>query len=133
MVISSLKGGVHMSIGTRIMNRRKELGMTQDDLAKKMGYKSRSTINKIEMGINDISQSKVVMFSKVLDTTIAYLMGWDEEESITEEIKKDNDITTDIIVRMRIDNDFLSVVETLNTLDEEKFELIKQMLNAFKK
>ena len=122
-----------MSIGTRIMNRRKELGMTQDDLAKKMGYKSRSTINKIEMGINDISQSKVVMFSKVLDTTIAYLMGWDEEESITEEIKKDNDITTDIIVRMRIDNDFLSVVETLNTLDEEKFELIKQMLNAFKK
>ena len=122
-----------MSIGTRIMNRRKELGMTQDDLAKKMGYKSRSTINKIEMGINDISQSKVVMFSKVLDTTIAYLMGWDEEESITEEIKKDNDITTDIIVRMRIDKDFLSVVETLNTLDEEKFELIKQMLNAFKK
>ena len=65
-----------MDIYQRIRNRREELGMSQDDLAQKMGYKSRSSINKIEMGLNDISQSKVVAFAEALDTTPAYLMGW---------------------------------------------------------
>ena len=65
-------------IGTNIKQRREELGLTQEELAKKMGYKSKSTINKIEAGINDITQSKVVAFSKVLETTPAALLGWDE-------------------------------------------------------
>lgn len=66
------------TVGTNIKQRREELGLTQEELAKKMGYKSKSTINKIEAGINDITQSKVVAFSKVLETTPATLMGWDE-------------------------------------------------------
>ena len=36
------------TIGDRIKSRREELGLTQDDLALKLGYKSRSSINKIE-------------------------------------------------------------------------------------
>lgn len=59
---------------------RKNLGMTQEDLARMMGYKSKSTINKIELGINDIPQSKIVQFAEVLGTTPADLMGWNEEE-----------------------------------------------------
>lgn len=38
-----------MTIGERIRNRRIELNMTQEELAKKAGYKSRSSINKIEL------------------------------------------------------------------------------------
>lgn len=68
------------NIGQRIMIRRKELQLTQEELAAKMGYKSKSTINKIELGINDIPQSKIVKFAEVLDTTIAYLMGWEEDK-----------------------------------------------------
>lgn len=64
-------------IGERIRERREQLGLSQDDLAKLMGYKSRSTINKIESGVNDITQSKVVAFAKALETTPAYLMGWE--------------------------------------------------------
>lgn len=67
-------------IGQKIMNRRKELQMTQEELAIKLGYKSKSTINKIELGINDIPQSKVVKFAEALLTTPSYLMGWDDEE-----------------------------------------------------
>ena len=52
------------NIGKRICARRKELGMTQEELAKRMGYKSKSTINKIENGTNDIPQSKVVKFAE---------------------------------------------------------------------
>lgn len=64
------------TIGDNIKKRREELGMTQEELAKILGYKSKSTINKIEMGINDITQSKVVAFADALKTTPAYLMGW---------------------------------------------------------
>ena len=50
--------------------------MTQEELASRLGYKSKTTIAKIENGTNDIVQSRVTEFAKVLDTTPAYLMGW---------------------------------------------------------
>lgn len=70
-----------MRIGQKIRERRLELNMTQEDLAKAMQYKSKSTINKIELGINDITLSKVVEFSKALHTTVAYLMDWTDESA----------------------------------------------------
>ena len=66
------------NIGQKIKERRIALGMTQEDLAFKMGYRSKSTINKIELGINDIPQSKIIQFASVLHTTVAYLMDWEE-------------------------------------------------------
>jgi transcriptional regulator with XRE-family HTH domain len=73
-----------MNIGERIKHQRIKLGYTQEDLAKKMGYRSKSTINKIELGINDISQSKIIKFAKVLDTDIAYLMGWEPKKTFNQ-------------------------------------------------
>lgn len=66
----------------RIKMRREELGLSQEALAKRMGYKSKSSINKIEMGINDIPQSKVLAFARALNTTTAYLMGDDDSREI---------------------------------------------------
>ena len=66
-----------VQIGDRIRARRLELGLTQDELAKKLDYKSRSTINKIEMNINDIPQTKIIEFANALDTTVQYLMGFE--------------------------------------------------------
>ncbi len=76
------------TVGDRILFMRKQVGLTQEELAKKMGYKSKSTINKIELGINDIPQSKIFQFAEVLGTTPAYLMGWDEEEKTSPEEPK---------------------------------------------
>ncbi|GAA4653955.1 hypothetical protein GCM10023142_10930 [Anaerocolumna aminovalerica] len=59
----------------RIKQRREELGLSQDELAKKLGYKSRSTIAKIEAGVNDIPQSKIEEFAEALYTTPKFLMG----------------------------------------------------------
>lgn len=53
--------------------------MSQEDLAKLLGYKSRSSINKIEMSKNDITQSKIAAFARALHTTPAYLLGWEED------------------------------------------------------
>ena len=61
----------------RIRQRREQLAMSQDELAKRLGYKSRSSINKIEKGENDIPQSKIVAFANALMVTPEYLMGWE--------------------------------------------------------
>lgn len=65
-------------IGTRIREKREAIGMTQEELAFKLGYKNKSSIAKIETGANDIVQSKVIEFANVLNTTVAYLMGWEK-------------------------------------------------------
>lgn len=65
-------------LGQRIRQRRIELGLTQDELAKRVGYSSRSSINKIEIGKNLLTQPKIIIFAKALQTTPSYLMGWDD-------------------------------------------------------
>lgn len=67
-----------MNVGERIKQRRLELGLSQDELAKKVGYKSRSSINKIELS-RDLPLRKVELMAKALDTTPGYLMGWSDE------------------------------------------------------
>lgn len=69
-----------MTMYERIRDLRIKAGMTQDDLAHAMGYKDRSMIAKIESGKVDISQTKIVEFAKVLNTTPGYLMGWVEKQ-----------------------------------------------------
>ncbi len=73
-----------MTIGERIKRRRNELHLSQRDLSNMMGYSNHSTIGKIETGKVDIPQSRIVQFANVLGVSIAYLMGWEEEELKTE-------------------------------------------------
>lgn len=68
----------------RIRERREKLGLSQWELAQKIGYTSRSTIAKIEAGENDLTQSKIAAFAKALHTTPAYLMGWEDEHAIAD-------------------------------------------------
>lgn len=67
------------TIYERIRRLRQENNMSQDELAKKTGYTSRSTINKIEAGKIDISRAKIKVFADALGVTPAYLMGWEDE------------------------------------------------------
>lgn len=69
-----------MRIGDRIKKRRLELGLTQEELAEQVGYKSKSSINKIEIDGRGIPQSKIEKLAKALHTTPAYLMGWEDED-----------------------------------------------------
>lgn len=62
-------------IGTLIKMRREELGLTQDELAERIGYKSRSSINKIEKGGNDLPRAKIPAFAKALDISPAFFLG----------------------------------------------------------
>ena len=76
-----------LTIGSRIRNRREELNLSQDELAKRLGYKSRSSINKIELDQRNLTQSKIKAIADALETTPAYIMGWEELDQ-TVDLKK---------------------------------------------
>ena len=75
-----------MNIGDKIKQLRQSLDLTQDELAQKVGYKSRSSINKIELGERDVSRPMIIKFAEALNTTPAYLMGWEDEPNETDQI-----------------------------------------------
>ena len=77
-------------IGSKIKARRKELNLTQEELASMTGYTTRSTINKIEQEINDIPLSKVSAFAKALNVSPSYLMGWEDEYNTDIDIKNNS-------------------------------------------
>ena len=115
-----------MTIGERIKQKRKELRMNADELGTKIG-KDRSTIYRYEKGdIEKLPLDILEPIAKALQTTPQYLMGWTETQ-------QKNDVIADIVIRLRIDEEFLSVVELLNNLNGDKIAGVKQMLNAFNK
>ena len=80
-----------IEIGNRIKQLRTEKDMSQDELAKRSGYGSRSTINKIELGINDVPQSKIKAIAEALGVSVGTLLCWDEfdEKHDTKKIQKE--------------------------------------------
>lgn len=74
--------------------RRKQLNMTQEELAKRTGYTNKSSIATIESGKIDLPQSKILEFAKALDTTPTSLMGW---EDLSEEIPPVPDGTGELL------------------------------------
>ena len=79
-----------------IKKLRERKGMSQDELATLTGYSSRSSIAKIEKGLIDLQQSKLIAFAKALEVSVGELMGieisqysamqLDEEEYTQEEL-----------------------------------------------
>lgn len=65
--------------GNRVKARRKELGLSQLQLALRIGYKDKSTVAKIESGDRDLPRSKIVEIAEALSVTPQYLLGWEEE------------------------------------------------------
>lgn len=68
-----------MTVGERIKTRRKELGMTVDELAEKLG-KNRATVYRYERDdIENLPASVLAPLAEALETTPDDLMGWYED------------------------------------------------------
>ena len=61
-----------MTIGERIKFKREELNISQDELARRLGYKSRSSINKIELGLQNLNQSKIKAIGRASNNTVIH-------------------------------------------------------------
>lgn len=70
------------TIGENIRVLREQLGYTQHELAKKTGYKDRTSIAKIESGKINLTQSKIELFAHALNTAPVKLIGWDDSSKV---------------------------------------------------
>lgn len=117
-----------MTLGQKLKARRKELNLTQGQVAKKVGV-AIQTIYKYENEIvTNMPLDRLEIIANALDVTPAYLMGW---EDITPETEKKNDAIADIILRLRTDNNYLEVVQSLSELSPEQLSAVKSFLSAF--
>ena len=76
-----------MALGENIKQARMKAQISQDELAKRLGYKSRSTIAKIESGENDLTQKKVAAFAKALNVSIDFLMDGNGNENNSQGVR----------------------------------------------
>ena len=111
-----------MTIGERIKQRRQELEWSQRELAARMKYSHHSTLARIESGKVDVSQTRIVQFSEVLGVSVAYLMGWeDEEKNPTTEI--DSGIT-------KAKSDLIKKVMQMSDEELQKLDLLLQIVES---
>lgn len=130
-----------MTMYDRIKQLRQEQGMSQEDLAKKVGYKGRSMIARIESGQVDISQSKVKAFAAALCTTIDYLM--DGTDGKTEGHVNLSSFHPDIIemIEKRIEDsksapekEILSLFNTMTDTDKDKLvDYARYIVDSYKR
>lgn len=116
-----------MTIGERIRDRRKELHMTQEELAKKLNYKNKSAICRVEKDYEqNLTLDRVSAFAKALGVTEAYLMGWKEIDKFEKEAKKNGyifEVTT-------IPDEEVETSRGLIVTDEQEYELLQLYRNA---
>lgn len=124
------------TIGDRIKARRLELDMSQDELARLVGYKSRSSINKIESDSRLLPQRKIMEIATALNTTPAYIMGWEESNqaeapSVTLTPRDERQIAADL-EKMLADLDSKNSMAAMGGTveDDEDRELLKASLQA---
>ena len=117
-----------MDVGKRIRERRKELNLSVDELAKKLN-KNRTTVYRYEKGeIENLPMDILGPLAKALNTTPAYLMGWDDKPISAFDTIKD-------YYRLSIDNEDNIRVERFNAwakkfnkyvfTDEEHHKLVE--------
>ena len=107
-----------MNIGKRIKERRKELRMSVDDLAKRLG-KDRSTVYRYEKGdIENLPLDILEPIAEALSTTPAYLMGWEDGQK---EKPADNDGLSE---RMQM------LVDFAKSVPEEKAGMILRVIQS---
>ena len=102
------------------------------DLAKDLNIPKSAISQYLSGASKNMPSERMYAICKYLNVSEAWMMGYDVpmERFI---MQKNNDILSDIIVRLRTDSDFLSVVQGLNSLDKEKLSSVQQMLLAFMK
>ena len=107
-----------MNLADRVKQRREQLGLSQEQLALRMGYSSRTSINKIENG-RPCSQKIIARLADALGVSIPYLMGW-EEETNEKPIVQDDELS----------EEKQKLIERIKKLPEDKIRLLHQVAES---
>lgn len=77
----------------------------------------------------NMDSERLYSICKYLDVSEPWMLGFDVP--MERKTEKKNDIIVDIVTRLRSDEDFLSLVETMNTLNAEQLQSVKTLISAF--
>ena len=111
-----------MTIADRIKQKREELGLSQEDLAKKCGYADKTSISKIENSGNDITLKKINKIADALNVSHRYLMGWEDE---------DGDLT--VLGQLGYSYEKQELLKTLSNYSSDQLAEFVKFLNLFTK
>lgn len=109
-------------VGLRIKNRRKLNGWSQEELATRMGLKSKSTICKIERGEDNLTTDSVQKYADVLGCSPSYLMGWEDENG--------NETPTGLLINAYLQRD--EVQQLVDLYQDADFEIRNAVLTLLK-
>lgn len=112
-----------MKIGTRIKQRRLEIGMSVEELADALG-KNRATVYRYENGdIENMPTPILEPIARILNTTPAYLMGYEENL----------DGSADFVTEILKDRILLEHIQSLMVLDDRKKQSVYDMIDFLSK
>ena len=121
--------------GINLKRLRTERGMSQEELAKKLGYKGRSAINKIETGVNDMPREMVVRCADALGVSPLDLFFYEQLPGIEDiHVKTNKELLKESLdFQMQIQKESMksikAVFDEAKTLPEGK---LQQLLSYIK-
>ena len=102
--------------------------MSQEELAKKVGYRDRSSIARIESGERDIRQKMVVEFATALKTTPAWLLGYDENEKTAPAASGESDQLTSLFDSPKTRSEWRDILSGLSRENKIKLQEYARLL-----
>ena len=114
-----------MTIGERIRERRKELGMSQEELAQKVGFSGKTSISRIERSTGRLQSDIILKVAPALGMSPAALMTGSEYHEYVWNYYKINDDD----IRL-IDNFHCLTVSGQNKLEQYLYDLLKNPDNV---
>lgn len=109
-----------MNLADRVKQRREELALSQEQLALRMGYSSRTSINKIENG-RPCSQKIIARLADALNVSIPYLMGWEDEEKEKPTAQGDE-----------LSEEIKELIDCIKKLPEDKIQMLLQVARSIR-
>ena len=101
-----------MTKGERIKQRREQLGISQTELAECIGT-SKQNLYKYENDIiTNIPSDRVEALAKRLNTSPAYIMGWNEGDSLPSPAITEDTVTFPVITSVAAHYDGVSIDES---------------------
>ena len=123
--------GKRILLQYRLREAMEMRGKKAADLSKDLDIPKSAISQYLSGKSQKMDSERMYAICKYLNVNEAWMLGFDVP--MDRDIKKKNDTMTDIVLRMRTDYDFFSLVEHLSNLDEDKIKSVKQMLSAFLK
>ena len=99
-----------MTLGERVKARRQVLGLSQREMAARLGYTDHTSLTRIESGKADPPQSRLIKIAEVLGVTPGYLMGLEDLSENPKNQEHSKSMTSN-------DPQLLELIKNFNTLD----------------